>query len=111
VAVLLKGQLQKNNNKFPFLFGVRYRKGILTKGNHMKIDSKAITQKFVAEIDEAELVVRMIEAAAGVKRPVGMSAKEALNLGDKVVAEAYTRAAYAAMDYWRECISQINKVN
>lgn len=70
-----------------------------------------IIKKFITPIEEDELICRMIEAGAGIKRPPGATAKEALarvETGDLIL---FKRAARAAMDYWRECIEKANTVN
>lgn len=59
----------------------------------------------IAEINESELTARMIEAAASLKRPEGLTAEQALGIADDVVVARYRKAARAAMDYWRECIN------
>jgi hypothetical protein len=61
---------------------------------------------FISEIDEAELVARMLEAAAGIERPPGMSAMQALAIANDEMVAIMRRAAHAAMDYWRECIQR-----
>jgi len=63
--------------------------------------------KYVAEIDEAELAVRMVEAAIGLKRPPGATARE--TLADADWGPAFERAARAAMEYWQECLVQMNE--
>ena len=72
---------------------------------------KKIATKYIAPIEEAELICRMIEAGAGIKRPPGTSAKEALARVETEDAALFKRAAHAAMDYWRECINAANLVN
>lgn len=63
-----------------------------------------MTTKFVAEINEGELAVRMAEAAIGIKRPPGKSFEECLESFPADWGDAFHRAARAAMEYWGECI-------
>ena len=67
---------------------------------------RAKAAALISQIDEAELVARMIEAAAGVERPAGWGAEQALAITDPVIVDRYRRVAHAAMDYWRECIQK-----
>jgi hypothetical protein len=60
--------------------------------------------KFIAEISEGELAVRMAEAAIGIKRPPGKNVDECLASFPADWGEAFLRAARAAMNYWGECI-------
>ncbi|MCG2668748.1 hypothetical protein ACFPFP_17495 [Bradyrhizobium sp. GCM10023182] len=53
-------------------------------------------------IDEAELVVRMLEAATGVKRPKGKTHKEAIDTVTPVIREQILRMSRAAMLYFVE---------
>ena len=61
---------------------------------------------FVAEIDQAELAVRMCEASYGLTRPPGLSANEALAAMDRECSDGWTRAAVTALLYVRECIAK-----
>ncbi len=65
--------------------------------------------KYVAEINEAELAIRMAEAAIGMKRPPGKSTQECLDSFPADWGEAFGRAAKAAMTYWAECIDVANQ--
>ena len=65
----------------------------------------------IAEIDEFELTVRMIEAAGKMKRPPGKTAREALGASDSETVGSFRRAARAAMLYWQECVETMNKVS
>ncbi len=65
----------------------------------------------IAEISEAELAVRMCEASFGMKRPTGATAAQALNGIDDDVRDLWLKAARAAMEYWRECIKQSQRVS
>ncbi len=60
--------------------------------------------KYVAEISEGELAIRMAEAAIGIKRPPGKSTQECLDSFPADWGEAFLRASKAAMKYWAECI-------
>lgn len=60
--------------------------------------------KYVTEISEGELAIRMAEAAIGIKRPPGKSVQECLDSFPADWGEAFHRAARAAMEYWAECI-------
>lgn len=59
----------------------------------------------IAAIDEGELAIRMAEAAIGMKRPPGKTVAECLDSFPADWGEAFGRAARAAMEYWRECLS------
>lgn len=61
-------------------------------------------KKYIAEISEGELAIRMAEAAIGMKRPPGKSVQECLDSFPADWGEAFGRAAKAAMNYWAECI-------
>lgn len=65
--------------------------------------------RYVAQIDERELAVRMAEAAIGIKRPAGKSLDECLASFPADWGEAFHRAARAAMGYWKECIDAANR--
>ncbi len=74
-------------------------------------DNEKTTAKYIAPIEEAELICRMIEAGAAIRRPKGATAEQALNTIDEVDKVIWRKAARAAMDYWRECINTANLVN
>jgi len=65
----------------------------------------------IAEISEAELAVRMCEASCGMKRPMGATAAQTLNGIDDDVRDLWLRTARAAMEYWRECIEQSQRLS
>ncbi len=67
--------------------------------------------KYVAQIDAAELAVRLFEAAMGLKRPAGMTAAQALGTFPEEDRRAWLNAATAAMSYWQECINEMNAVS
>ena len=72
-----------------------------------------MTRKLVsiAEISEAELAVRIGEAMLGMERPPGLTAEQTLDTGADDACDALRRAARAAMEYWRECIEQSQRVS
>ncbi len=64
---------------------------------------------FEAEIDNVELTLRIAEACLGMKRPPGMSAKEALGQLRSAQPEhvgGFDRAAMRAAEYFVECINK-----
>lgn len=65
--------------------------------------------KWIAEISEGELAIRMAEAAIGMKRPAGKSVQECLDSFPADWGEAFGRAAKAAMNYWAECVKDANR--
>jgi hypothetical protein len=68
-------------------------------------DVKAKTTALVAEIDQEELAVRMIEAMMGIPRPVGLTATQTLGVGDPETAAMALRASETAIRYITECIN------
>ena len=67
--------------------------------------------KYVVEIDEGELAIRMAEAAIRIKRPPGKTTAEVLDAFPADWGEAFRRAARAAMAYWKELIDEANRTN
>ncbi len=65
----------------------------------------------IAEISEAELAVRIGEAMLGMERPAGLTAEQALDTVSDDARDAIRQAARAAMEYWRECIEQSQRVS
>ncbi len=67
----------------------------------------------IAEISEAELACRMCEASYRglLERPSGLTAEQALDAMEPEVRNGWRRAARAAMEYWRECIEQSQRVS
>ncbi len=65
----------------------------------------------VTKISESELAVRMCEASCGMKRPRGATAAQALNGIDGDSRDRWLKAARAAMEYWRECIEQSQRIS
>jgi len=72
---------------------------------------KNIAAKYIAPIEEAELICRMIEASIGLRRPSGATAEQALEKLKPEDITPWKKAAHAAMDYWRECIENANITN
>ena len=54
-------------------------------------------------LEEAELCVRMLEAATGTKRPLGRSLIDCLQTVDSELLEQIRAQARAAMLYFAEC--------
>jgi hypothetical protein len=65
----------------------------------------------IAEISETELACRMCEASYRLKRPLGTTAEQALSTMEDDSRNGWLRAARAAMEYWRECIEQMQRVS
>lgn len=69
----------------------------------------------IAEMDQSELAVRLMEAAIERRRPSGMSPAEVLRLSSaddetaKQVSVA-VRQALVALDYFRECLNAASPV-
>lgn len=66
---------------------------------------------FIAEIDKAELVLRMIEGLVNDTRPAGFSAMEVLEMSDPALVKKAQRAAENVVFYVTECINAAQKVN
>ncbi len=73
--------------------------------------SKARKLVTIAEISEGELAIRICEAINHAKRPPGSTAAQVLNAMDNESRDAWRRGARAAMEYWRECIEQSQRVS
>jgi hypothetical protein len=73
--------------------------------------AKAVGTKHIAAIDPVELAIRMCEASNNLKRPPGLTARQALDAMEDDSRDGWTRAANAAMEYWRECIQQMQQTN
>ncbi len=65
----------------------------------------------IAEISEAELACRMCDAACQIPRPAYLTAEQALDAMGDESGNAWRRAARAAMEYWRECIEQSQRMS
>jgi hypothetical protein len=70
-----------------------------------------IAAKYIAPIEEVELACRLLEAAGRLVRPAGLTAIQAFELIDYEDQEAWRRAARAAVEYWRECITNAQSSN
>jgi hypothetical protein len=67
--------------------------------------------RMIAELDEGELAVRLLEAASGTKRPAGATPAQALAIMEGDLQSAVLAMARAALDYFGECIAALQKVN
>ena len=68
--------------------------------------------KFIAEIDERELAVRLAESACGMKRPEGKTTEQAFaDLKESHHFEHFTRLARVAMEFFQENVSQLKPVS
>jgi len=70
-----------------------------------------VSEKFITPIDAMELAVRIAEAMNSMKRPEGATAAQAFFGMEKGSADRYMRGATAAMEYWRECINNLQRTN
>lgn len=75
----------------------------------MTKEVKRRTLALVAEIDPAELAVRIGEAMMGIPRPDGVPARDVLAGSDPVMARRFMRAAEAAASYITDCINKGQK--
>lgn len=66
--------------------------------------TKKKTLALIAPIDPAEVACRLIEATDGTRRPVGFTAREAIERLPQLDREAVMRAAHAVLEYISECI-------
>ena len=73
--------------------------------------ARQVGASHIAAISEAELACRLYEAAAYVKRPKDMTAAQALNTLDGEDRARWRAAAVAAMEYWRECVGQMQQTS
>lgn len=62
--------------------------------------------KYLAEIDEGELAIRMAEAALRIKRAPGKNTEETLASFPADWGQAFLDSARAAMEYWKECLEK-----
>ena len=72
---------------------------------------KAREMVLAVELDEAELACRILEAIVGYRRPVGMTAEEALATQDEQSRNDVRHAAVAAMRYLTERINAGSSVS
>lgn len=63
-------------------------------------------RNFIVEVDGIDLAVRMCEASYQIKRPDGMTAREAFAAMDEDVRDGWRRAAETAAAIFRECIEK-----
>lgn len=73
--------------------------------------AKTVGTRAIAEIDPAELAVRIVESSSNLKRPPGKTARECLGDLPAKDREDVMRAANAAMEYWRECIQKMQRAS
>jgi hypothetical protein len=77
---------------------------------HTMSDIAAKTEKkYITPIDACELAVRLAESYNRMKRPPGASGAAAFFSMEQEAQDAWMRAATAAMDYWRECIKNLQR--
>ena len=79
---------------------------------------KKAATKAIAEIDHAELTIRMLEIGIGMGRPAGMTGADALRHVRKVtpqmeayIIDDFEKMAVAAMQYVAECINEMRTVS
>lgn len=65
----------------------------------------------IAEIDQRELQLRLIEAMYRVRRPPGPTLTEALAAMDEEDREMSRAGAVAALEYFQECIAKAQRVS
>lgn len=65
----------------------------------------------IAEIDEGEATLRFIEAMLSIKRPAGVPIDVALQDFDRQFVADTRRGVRSIMDYWRECIAEMQRVS
>lgn len=63
------------------------------------------------KIDRAELALRMLEAAVGMRRPASLTIDEAMAAAPPQVRDSYTRASVAAVQYFIECAGPMMILN
>lgn len=61
-------------------------------------------RRFIAPIEQAELAVRMMEAALQARRPPGQSAEAIMHSLSPENREFFAKASMAAMEYFKECV-------
>jgi hypothetical protein len=81
----------------------------------MSAKAKSRPLALVAEIDEAELGVRLMEVAIGLKRPTSETRSAAMILHEAKASLAndscfaFDRMARVAIEYFKECIEKAQK--
>lgn len=82
--------------------------------------AKRQANKFVAEIDPAELAVRLIERGCHMKRPTGLSGSAAWDQFEKsakagkipeYIVRDFEAMAHIAIAYFGECIETLQRPN
>jgi coenzyme F420-reducing hydrogenase delta subunit len=73
--------------------------------------AKKIGASSITAISEAELTCRIVEAAANIKRRPELTAEQLVASMDEEDRIRWTATARAAMEYWRECIQQMQQTN
>lgn len=76
--------------------------------------------RFIAEIDQAELAIRLIERGCHMRRPMGLSGHDAWKQFEKSAAAGevpeyiirdFEAMAHIAIAYFSECIEKLQKPN
>lgn len=68
--------------------------------------------KFIVELDERELAVRIAEDATGLKRPAGMATADAYNqLDTSPHFDQFKSAARVSMLFFQEQVSNLKRVS
>lgn len=65
--------------------------------------------KMYGQVDQAELMCRMLEAAQGMERPAGCTAAYAISALDPDSRQWLRRQSEAAMAYFVECLNASEK--
>ena len=75
----------------------------------VKVTPETIKAKYITPIDPMELAVRLAESYNGLKRPPEASTSTAFFSMTPDSQDAWMRAAHSAMEYWRECINNMQR--
>lgn len=75
------------------------------------MSAKSKAGKYITAIDECELAARMLEAIDCIERPHDKDVMQFLLSIDDGKREALHRASRAALNYWRECIQNLQRVS
>lgn len=67
-------------------------------------NAQRVIKQFVAPVDQYELAARIIESGGRVKRPAGMTAKQAIDSINATDREDVMRTANAVLEYISECV-------
>jgi hypothetical protein len=65
--------------------------------------------KFIIELDQKELAVRLLEAAGQMKRPPGKSVQECLDDAPPEIRDQIFRMSQAAMIWFGECCDKMER--